>query len=194
MCSTQAVSVCMHVCIRMSYEYIHPYIHCYSSLTYALHFELRLGCKPLHLSLFYRPPTMSHHLSVLQAALECVPPTLMKKCILLGDFNVNPSPSLLSDLTAARSSFHLSQMFYRTYKNHRHCYNINWSCMCMLPTLHQLSPALPLLPYSAVTIYAICIWLKYRSPPLRALLRRVWKYNAADFEGANEALLSTLPN
>ena len=40
----------------------------------------------------------------------------------------------------------------------------------------------------------ICIGLKYESPYLRALPRRVWKYGAAHSDGANEALSSALPN
>ena len=183
-------SVCMYACVYSYVIWIHTSLHtlCYSyitSLTYVLQFELRLGRKTSSSQPLLSSP---NHVPSLVSPAGCTgmcSSNTYEELHTAWNFNVNPSSSLLSDLTAARSCFYLSQSFYRTYKNHRHCCNINWSCMCMLPILHQLSPALPLLPYSC-----ICIWLKYRSPPLRALLRRVWKYNAADFEGAIEALWS----
>ena len=138
---------------------------------------------------------MYHHLSALQSALECVPPTLMKNCILLGDFNVDlldPSSSLFSDLTAATSSFHLSQIVTEPTR-------ITDTAATLIDHVYVTDPTsvvtcITTPPLLNSDHMCICIGLRYRSPLLRALPRRVWKYGAADFEGANEALSSALPN
>ena len=160
-----------------------------------LFIELRLGRKPLHFGIFYRPPSMSHCLPTLQAALESVPPPSMKNSILLGDFNIDlltstSTSTLLSELDAITSCFHYSQVVTEpTRVTDSTATQIDHVYVTDPVSVAACSTAPPLQNSDHL---CIVIGLKYRASHLRAIPRRIWRYATADFEGANEALLTAL--
>ena len=137
-------------------------------------------------------PLRAHHLPALQAALECV--SLMN-IILVGDFNVglfDPTLSPLSDLNAATSFFHLSQIVTEPTR-------LTDTTATLFDLVYVSDPSsiagcTTIPPLLNSDHLCITVDLKYRSPHLSSLPHRVLKYNAADLEGANDFLSTALPD
>ena len=154
--------------------------------------QVHLKQGPLLLGLLYRPPSADDSFFAdVDSALACVPTSLFKSTILVGDFNIDlladnlcPQSCLLSDTVA---KYGLTQVLAEptrvtdvtsTLIDHVYVYV---SDTALLRSSHCEAPV-------ASSDHCSCISLQWSQPHFRKHRGLVWKYSDANFEAACDEL------
>ena len=154
--------------------------------------ELNLRHSSMLCGVFYRPPSSDgSDLSSVETALEQLSPSKLKSLTLLGDFNIDRSPSsrhpLLNNIMSIEDKLGLKQIVtfptrttVTTGNLIDHVYISE--CQPHLPCIHL--PPLSGSDHDTLLVTLSNCQISYQ----RTKHRKVWLFNKADFERANETL------
>ena len=145
----------------------------------------------VHVGLFYRPPSSpTVVLDLLHSCLQDANVCSFSNFVLLGDFNVNVSHPLLSNLCDLLDCFSLVQVVSEpTYTSPTGTTSL--IDLVLISNSSMLSSCAVVPPLGTSDHKGVQLSLKWRtSNPRRTKPRKVWRYNQADFESANSILSS----
>ena len=147
----------------------------------------------MHIGLFYRPPSSPYDIfDRLHSCLLDFNVSTFSNFVLVGDFNVNvsnPSHPLLPKLNRMLDCLSLTQVVSEpTHTSHTgHTSIID---LVLISNPSTLSSCTTIPPLATSDHYGIQFSLKWKPPGRKPTMQhRVWRYNQANFELANYAII-----